>query len=72
MTEHTKLDFIAEVFNLFNIANLTDVADTVIPAAEDAASPGFEFTSLKPTQRASNIFGTGGPRAWQFAVKFTF
>jgi len=70
--ESMRIDFITEVFNLFNIANLTDVADTTIPAAEDAATPGFEFTTYRPTQRTTNIFGTGGPRAFQFAVKFTF
>ena len=69
--ESMKIDFIAEVFNLFNIANLTDVVDTTVPAKDDVG-PGFEFTTLKPTSRATNIFGTGGPRAWQFALKFTF
>lgn len=72
LTESKKLDFIAEVFNLFNVANLTNVVDNVIPAADDAATPGFEFTTFRPTQRANSVFGTGGPRAFQFALKFTF
>ncbi len=70
--ESRRLDFIAEVFNLFNVANLTNVVDNVIPARDDAAQPGFEFTTYRPTQRTNSIFGTGGPRAYQFALKFTF
>ncbi len=71
MTESVKMDFIGEVFNLFNIANLTNISTTVIPAKDDITGPG-DFTTYKPTQRTTNIFGTGGPRAFQFALKFTF
>ncbi|HXG91201.1 MAG TPA: carboxypeptidase regulatory-like domain-containing protein [Blastocatellia bacterium] len=70
--EGRRLDFIGEVFNLFNVANLTNVVDNQIPAAEDAATPGFEFTTFRPTQRTNSVFGTGGPRAFQFALKFSF
>jgi len=31
-----------------------------------------QFTVFRPTQRANNIFGTGGPRSFQFALKFTY
>ena len=71
-SESKRLDFIVEVFNLFNVANLTSVGDNQIPAADDAATPGFEFTTFRPTQRTNGVFGTGGPRAFQFALKFTF
>lgn len=70
--ESRKLDLIGEVFNLFNVANLTTVADLFLVAEEDAATPGFQFTTLRPTQRTTSIFGTGGPRAYQFALKFSF
>ncbi|HYP29808.1 MAG TPA: carboxypeptidase regulatory-like domain-containing protein [Blastocatellia bacterium] len=72
MGESRRLDFIAEVFNLFNVANLTGNADIdfIIPAAEDAAVLGVN--TFKPTTRATSVFGTGGPRAFQFALKFTF
>ncbi|MEP6636331.1 MAG: carboxypeptidase regulatory-like domain-containing protein, partial [Acidobacteriota bacterium] len=43
-TESRRLDLIGEVFNVFNVANLTTFSDNVIPAKEDAATPGFEFT----------------------------
>jgi hypothetical protein len=72
LTESKRIDLIGEVFNLFNVANKTNIDDTALPAAEDAATPGFEFTVFRPNQRTTNIFGTGGPRAFQFALKFTF
>ncbi len=72
-SEAKRLDFIAEVFNLFNVANLTSINDFIIPAREDVeADPNFEFTTFRSTQRTTSTFGTGGPRAWQFALKFTF
>ncbi|HVF92627.1 MAG TPA: hypothetical protein VNH22_21340, partial [Blastocatellia bacterium] len=72
MGESRRLDFIAEVFNLFNVANLTgnNDIDFVLPARDDAQELGFSV--FKPTTRTTNIFGTGGPRAFQFALKFTF
>jgi hypothetical protein len=71
-SEKKSLDFIAEVFNLFNVANLSNFADNVIPAKDDTADPNFQFSTYQPTQRANNIFGTGGPRSFQFALKFTY
>lgn len=70
--ESKKIDLIGEVFNLFNFSNLTDIHDTIIPAKDDAAEPGFIFNTYRPFARTNNIFGTGGPRAFQFALKFTF
>jgi hypothetical protein len=71
MTENVRFDIIGEVFNLFNIANLTNIATNVLPAKDDVTGPG-DISTYRPTQRTTNIFGTGGPRAFQFAVKFTF
>jgi carboxypeptidase family protein len=71
MTESVRFDLIGEVFNLFNVANLTNIATNVIPAKDDITGPG-DFVTYKPTQRTTNIFGTGGSRAFQFALKFTF
>jgi hypothetical protein len=68
-SENVKLDLIGEVFNVFNIANLTEVADFVLP---HEGTPANQITFLRPTQRATSVFGTGGPRAFQFAVKFRF
>jgi hypothetical protein len=70
--ESRKLDFMAEAFNLFNIANLTNVSSGVIPAKEDTLVANYQFVTYVPTQRTTNVFGTGGPRAFQFSLKFGF
>jgi hypothetical protein len=50
-----------EVFNLFNIANLSGFADNLL-------DPAFG----QPTSRTSNVFGSGGPRAFQVGTRVTF
>lgn len=67
--EKYRLQLIGEVFNLFNIANLVNVNDLVLPIE---GTPAGEITTLRPTQRSTSVFGTGGPRAFQFGVKFIF
>lgn len=67
--EKFRLQLIGEVFNLFNIANLTNVNDLVIPVE---GTPVNEITTLRPSQRATSVFGVGGPRAFQFGARFTF
>ena len=67
--ERYKISFIGEVFNLFNVANLGTVGDFVLP---HAGTPAGEITTLRPTQRTTTVFGTGGPRAFQFGVRFGF
>lgn len=69
ITETVKLDLIGEVFNLFNIANLTGVSDFLLP---DEGTPANQMTFLRPSQRSTSVFGTGGPRAFQLAAKFRF
>lgn len=69
--ERLKLDLIGEVFNVFNIANLT------YPGAITLAEEGTTADEIRrlvhgPTARTSSVFGTGGPRAFQFAAKFRF
>lgn len=69
--ERLNLDLIGEVFNLFNVANLT--YPTAITLA-DEGTPDAEIISVNhgPTARTTSVFGTGGPRAFQFAAKFRF
>jgi hypothetical protein len=67
--ERYRLQLTGEVFNLFNIANLVNVNDLVL-AAE--GTPASQITTLRPTQRSTSVFGTGGPRAFQFGAKFVF
>ena len=62
-TERAKLSLIGECFNVFNIANLGGYSYNLT-----STSAGFGV----PTSRDSNVFGSGGPRAFQFAAKFNF
>jgi len=59
--ENVNLQLIGEVFNLFNISNLTGYSGTL-------TAPNFGL----PTNRAGGVFGTGGPRAFQVAARLTF
>ena len=52
---------IGEVFNLYNEANLTGYSG-------DLTSTAFG----QPTSRATQVFGSGGPRAFQLAMRIGF
>jgi hypothetical protein len=67
--EKYRIQLIGEVFNMFNFANLVNVNDLVIPVE---GTPVDQITTLRPTQRSTSVFGTGGPRAFQFGARFTF
>ncbi len=60
--DHYKLSVFGEMFNVFNIANLTGYNTTL--------TSGAAFG--QPTQRASQVFGTGGPRALQVGGRISF
>ena len=57
-----KLAVFGEVFNVFNIANLGGYSYNLSNTA----------TFGQPTNRASQVFGSGGPRAFQIGGRFTF
>ncbi len=59
--ERYKLNVFGEGFNIFNIANLGGISATV-------NSAGFGV----PTSRAGQVFGSGGPRAFQLGARFSF
>jgi len=59
--ERWRLLLIGEVFNLYNNANLTGYSG-------DLTSPAFG----QPTSRATQVFGSGGPRAFQLAMRLSF
>lgn len=59
--ERGRLSLIGEVFNLYNAANLTGYSG-------DLTSAGFG----QPTSRTTQVFGSGGPRAFQLAAKLSF
>jgi len=58
--ERMQVQGFLEVFNIFNISNLTGFGQTL--------GSGFGV----PTGRAGQNFGTGGPRALQFGGRFQF
>jgi hypothetical protein len=57
-----KLALFVEVFNVFNIANLGGYSYNLSNTA----------TFGQPTNRASQVFGSGGPRAMQLGGRFSF
>ena len=59
--ERWRLSIIGEVFNLYNKANLTGYSG-------DLTSSAFG----QPTSRATQVFGSGGPRAFQLAIRIGF
>jgi hypothetical protein len=59
--ERVRLSLIAEGFNIFNIANLGGYTGNLQSA---------DFGNA--TTRTNQVFGTGGPRAFQFAARITF
>ena len=68
--ERRQLSLIAEGFNIFNIANLSGYGSGLNAVAQ----PGQvqQVTFGQPSNRVNQIFGTGGPRAFQFAVRLNF
>ena len=73
---------IAEVFNLFNVTNILGVSvrnysgysNVLVRDSADPADPGFLRSSSfgQPVTTAGGVFGSGGPRALQIAVRATF
>lgn len=61
LSEKYKLSLIGEVFNLFNVSNL---------GGYDSGLNSGRYG--QPSSRVGQVFGTGGPRAFQFAARFTF
>jgi hypothetical protein len=57
-----RLNLIVEAFNIFNIANLSSYSGNLV------SSESFG----KPTGRATQVFGSGGARAFQLAVRVRF
>jgi hypothetical protein len=83
--ETTRIDLIAEAFNLFNVSNLIGAQNFPNLVAQGdvddwnnnvgGVNPGrlpFPNYPFQPNGRVNNIFGAGGPRAFQFAAKFVF
>lgn len=80
--ERVRIEPLAEVFNLFNVTNVLGVSNVnysgfsnvLVRDSSDPASPGFLRSSSfgLPVTTAGGVFGSGGPRAFQFAARVTF
>ncbi|HYP53744.1 MAG TPA: carboxypeptidase-like regulatory domain-containing protein [Pyrinomonadaceae bacterium] len=80
--ERVTVEPLVEVFNLFNVTNVLGVSNVnysgfsnvLVRDSQDASSPGFLRSSSfgRPVTTAGGVFGSGGPRAFQFAARVTF
>jgi hypothetical protein len=80
--ERFTIEPIAEVFNLFNVTNVLGVSNVnysgfrnvLVPDSNDPGNPGFLRSSSfgEAVSTAGGVFGSGGPRAFQFAARVTF
>jgi len=61
LKEQVDLTLIGEVFSVFNISNLTGYSGVL-------NQPNYGL----PSARIGQVFGSGGPRAFQFAARITF
>jgi hypothetical protein len=61
-SERVRLLLFGEVFNLFNIANLLGYSGNIANPAQFG----------QPGERFSQIFGSGGPRAFQLGMRVSF
>jgi len=80
--ERVSVQPIGEVFNLFNVTNVLGTSNSnysgfsnvLVRDSNSPGSPGFLQSSSfgRPVTTAGGVFGSGGPRAFQFAVRVEF
>jgi hypothetical protein len=80
--ERVRIEPLVEVFNLFNVTNVlgfsksnySGFSNVLVRDSNDSSNPGFLRSSSfgQPIATAGGVFGSGGPRAFQFAARLTF
>jgi hypothetical protein len=80
--ERARILVLAEAFNLFNITNILGVSNqnysgfnnVLVRDSNDPTSAGWLTSSGfgRSVTTAGGVFGSGGPRAFQFGAKFSF
>ena len=80
--ERVEIEPLGEVFNLFNVTNVlgfsksnySGFSNVLVRDSNDSSSPGFLRSSSfgQPVSTAGGVFGSGGPRAFQFGARVTF
>jgi outer membrane receptor protein involved in Fe transport len=80
--ERVRIEPMVEVFNLFNVTNVLGVsksnysgfANVLVRDSNDSTNPGYLRSSSfgQPVTTAGGVFGSGGPRAFQFAARVNF
>jgi hypothetical protein len=68
--ERYKFSILAEMFNAFNISNLSGYSYVLDTKNSNAAAQTYAFGQA--TSRAAQTFGSAGPRAVQVGARFTF
>jgi hypothetical protein len=82
MLRQVRLEPIVEVFNVFNVTNILGVgvrnysgySNVLVRDNSVAGQAGYLRSSSfgQPVTTAGGVFGSGGPRALQFALRATF
>ncbi len=77
-----RVEPMLELFNVFNVTNnlgtsnvnYSGFTNVLVRDSDNPASPGFMTSSSfgKPVSTAGGVFGSGGPRAAQLAVRVLF
>src|SRR3984957_19994802 len=72
--EHMQLSLIGEGFNIFNATNIRGSTNANFSGRDISieSGTGTQASFYSGVSTAGGFFGSGGPRAFQFAVRFAF